>query len=96
MFKELLLNERNVNRDINGKKVKFEASHIKDMGEIIDMVNSNRNKLKLISQDGDWKVSFDISDDALAYAKIATSYNLNQYDIGTEGNVVTLTAKKKG
>jgi len=93
MFRELL--ERNANRVIDGRKVKFDGKHIKDISEIMDTVAHKGNDIKLVSQKGDHEVSFDISNDAKMYAKLAKMYDLNQFDIDTNGNVVTLSVKEK-
>jgi len=89
------INERNAKRNVDGVDVKFDADHLKDIREIIDTVSHKGNDIKLKSQIGDWEVSFDISKDALMYAKMAQTYDLNQFDIETKGNVVTLSAIKK-
>lgn len=89
------INERNAKRNVDGVDVKFDAAHLKDIREIIDTVSHKGNNIKLKSQKGDWEVSFDISNDAQMYAKIAQTYDLNQFDIGVKGNVVTLSAIKK-
>ena len=96
-LKELLTNsqtmsESKMNRKVDGEDVKFDSAHLKDLREIIDTVSSKLNDIKLVSQFGDWKVSFDITDGAQLYAKLAGMYDLNRFDIGTKGNIVTLSA----
>ena len=98
MFKELLL-ERNANRVVDGKKVKFEASDLRDLREIMDWVSNNEvlgNKnFKLIERQGDWELTFDISNGKELYKKMKQSYDFSKFDVTEKGNTVTIKAIPK-